>query len=235
MVEQPVALITGTSRGIGNHLAHFLVERGYFVVGCSRGANDTSPAKSYVHHSVDLGTEEPVMELFKRIRTDVGRLDVVVNNAGVNPTLALTALTPYQAAQSAFQVNVLGTFLVCREAVKLMMRRKFGRIINVSSMAVRHEVAGDSIYTATKAAVTAFSRVLAKEVYSQGITCNVIAPSAIETELMSAIDPQALRDVLKRNAVPELGSVEDVSNAIAFLLQPESRTVTGQVIYLGGV
>lgn len=235
MAELAVALITGTSRGIGAHLARDFVQHGYTVVGCSRGPAPDVPKERYRHITADLGDEASVLEMFKQIRSEFGRLDVAVNNAAINPALSLTAMTPYKSAEAAFQVNVLGTFLVCREAAKLMMRHKSGRIINMSSMAVRHEVSGEAVYTATKAAVNAFTRVLAKELYPLGITCNVVAPSAIETELMSAIDPAALREVLKRNAVPDLGTFEDVSNTIRFLLQPESRAVTGQIIYLGGV
>jgi 3-oxoacyl-[acyl-carrier protein] reductase len=102
-------------------------------------------------------------------------------------------------------------------------------------MAAFHHVAGEAAYTASKAAVTAFSRVFAKEIHGHGITCNVLAPAAIPTALSAAVDTNALLDVLKRNAIPEMGSVTDVSNATDWLIRPESHAVTGQVIYLGGV
>jgi 3-oxoacyl-[acyl-carrier protein] reductase len=234
MSEPPVVLITGTSRGIGNHLARHFLDGGSRVVGCSRGDFPDLEHERYAHRVVDVRSEPDVVELFGFIRTTYGRLDVAINNAALNPTLSLVALTPATAATDTLAANVLGPFLVCREAVKLMARRKFGRIVNLGSMATRHEVRGEALYTASKAALNAFTRVLAKEVAAQGITCNVVAPSAVETELSAAVDRDALREVLARNAIPELGSEADVAAAIDWLIKPESSAVTGQIVYLGG-
>lgn len=233
MSEQTIVLITGTSRGIGNHLARYFVERGCFVVGCSRSEYTELDHERYSHHVIDVSSEADVVRLFRSIRSSHGRLDAAINNAALNPTLSLVALTAATAATQALNVNVLGPFLVCREAVKLMMRRKFGRIINLGSMATRHEVQGEALYTASKAAVNALTRVLAKEVAAHGITCNVVAPAAVETNLASAVDPAKLKDVLARNAICELGSPADVSTIIEWLIRPESSAVTGQIIYLG--
>jgi 3-oxoacyl-[acyl-carrier protein] reductase len=159
---------------------------------------------------------------------------VLINSAAVKPASAVALLTPQASAAQAMSVNVLGTFLLCREGAKLMMRRRWGRIVNLGSMAVRHEFVGESIYTATKAAVCSFSRVLAKELYPHGITCNVVAPSVVPTEMVSAIQAGALREMLARNAVPEPGRFEDISATIDWLIRPESQAVTAQIIYLGG-
>jgi 3-oxoacyl-[acyl-carrier protein] reductase len=234
MLEQAVVLITGTSRGIGNHLARHLLDRGWAVIGCSRAEYSQIEHERYEHHVVDVGSETAVVELFRSIRENHGRLDAAINNAAINPTLSLVALTPASAAASAFEANVLGPFLVCREAVKLMMRGTHGRIVNLGSMATRHEVAGEAVYTATKAALNAFTRVLAKEVAAYGITCNVVAPAAVESELSNAVDPEKLREVLARNALPERGSAADVASTVEWLLQPEASGITGQIIYLGG-
>jgi 3-oxoacyl-[acyl-carrier protein] reductase len=125
--------------------------------------------------------------------------------------------------------------MFCREAIKIMGRNKFGRIINLGSMATRHEVAGEALYTSTKASINAFTRVLSKEVFNLGITVNVLAPSVIETDLSKAINKGALMDVLKRNAIKQYGNLIDVSNTIDYLIREESNSVTGQLIYLGGV
>jgi 3-oxoacyl-[acyl-carrier protein] reductase len=212
---------------------HFL-ERGHAVVGCSRGEYSGIEHERYTHHTVDLSVEADVVELFRTIRSAHGRLDAAVNNAALNPALSLLSLTPASAALETLGVNVLGPFLVCREAVKLMMRRNFGRIVNIGSMATRHEVRGEALYTASKAALNALTRVLAKEVAANGITCNVVAPSAVETGLAAAVDPAKLREVLSRNALHEPGSAEDVATTVEWLLRPESSAITGQVIYLGG-
>jgi len=107
-------------------------------------------------------------------------------------------------------------------------------VVNFSSMAVRHEVRGEAIYAATKAAIITMTRILAKEVYPYGVTCNVVAPAAIDTDLMRGVDAEALSQVLERNAIPTSGKMADVSNAIDFLLKEESRAITGQTIFLGG-
>lgn len=234
MPEQPVVLITGTSRGIGNHLARHFLEGGAQVVGCSRADYPELDNEHYAHRVVDVRSEPEVVELFRFIRATYGRLDVAINNAALNPALSLVALTPAAAAADTLAANVLGPFLVCREAVKLMARRKFGRIVNLGSMATRHEVQGEALYTASKAALNAFTRVLAKEVAAQGITCNVVAPAAVETELSAEVDRAKLQEVLARNAIPEFGSEADVATAIEWLIKPESAAVTGQIVYLGG-
>lgn len=229
-----VVLITGTSRGIGRHLAEHFVGRGWDVVGCSRSAAPDLDGERYTHVTADVASEEDVAALFATIRERHGRLDVAINNAAVNPALSLLALTPAAAARQALDTNVLGTFLVCREAVRLMLRHRSGRIVNLGSMATRHEVPGEALYTASKAAIVALTRVLAKEVASQGITCNVLAPAAVETGLMEAVDPAKLQEVLDRNAITSVGSADDVVQAIEWLIAPGSAAVTGQVVYLGG-
>lgn len=234
MAERRVALITGSSRGIGRHLVQHLVARNFEVVGCSRSAVESMEAANHTHVVADVGLEEDIAKLFRAIRTKYGRLDIVINNAAVNPAIGLSMLTTRSAATETLMTNVLGTFSVSREAAKLMMRGKWGRIINFSSMAARHEVAGEAIYSASKAAIQTLTRVMAKEFYRYGITCNAIAPAAIETDMMNAVPRDALREILARNAIPEMGRLEDVSNAVDWLIQPESQAVTGQVIFLGG-
>jgi len=130
---------------------------------------------------------------------------------------------------------LLGTFLMSREAVKIMMKKSFGRIINFGSMAVKHEIKGEAIYTASKAAIVSFTSVLAKEVYNYGITCNVISPSAIDTDLIKSLNIKSLDEVLNRNAITDLGKLIDVTNTIDWLIKSESNAITGQNIYLGGV
>jgi 3-oxoacyl-[acyl-carrier protein] reductase len=232
--SEKIVLITGTSRGIGLFLSEYYLERGMIVLGCSRGKPSINHAK-YHHFSIDMKDDIAVLTMFRKIRQEFRRLDYLINNAAVNPTISNLALIPEKTISEVFKVNVTAPILISREALKIMMRAKFGRIINIGSMAVVHEVAGESLYTASKSALTSFSRVLAKEVYKMGITVNVISPSAIPTELSEKIDQEALIEVLKRNAIPHYGLMEDVSNSIDMLLRSESSAITGQVIYLGGV
>lgn len=232
--NRPVILITGVSRGIGRHLAEHYLRREFKVVGCSRGAVNNLADSNFTHFQTDITQEKEVVSLFGKIREKFGRVDVAINNAAVNPKISLTLMTSMATAATTLHTNVLGTFAVSREAAKLMMRRKQGRIVNLSSMAAKHEVIGEAIYTASKAAVHSLTRVMAKEFYKYGITCNVVAPSAINTDMMNAVQSQALHEVLSRNAIPEIGTFADVSRTIDWLIQPENQHVTGQIIYLGG-
>jgi len=227
-------LITGSRKGIGKYLAEYYSDKGFYVFGCSREPIDYL-LPNYTHYICDITKEKQVKEMLRDIKKTTGHIDILVNNAGVNLTLQPTMLVSYQKALKTVEVNLLGTFLMCREVAKLMVKNSFGRIINFSSMAVKLEVEGEAIYTASKAAIISFTRVLAKEVYPFGITCNVVSPSAIETDLMSEIDENALNKVLSRNAVKTKGKMEDVSNTIDWLIKPDSVAITGQVIYLGGV
>lgn len=232
--SKPVVLITGASRGIGRFLVEDFVQKGFEVVGCSRGGEATFTAPNYTYVKADITVEQEVVGLFSHIRKHFGRLDVAINNAAVNPTISLTMMTSLSSAMTTLQTNVLGTFVVSREAAKLMMRHKFGRIINFSSMAAKHEVVGEAIYSASKSAVHSMTRVMAKEFYQYGITCNVVAPSAVQTDMMNAVQKEALQDVLKRNAIPSVGDFQDISNTIDWLIRKESHAITGQIIYLGG-
>ena len=230
----PVMLITGTSRGIGKYLTDYYLSKGFRVIGCSRSPCATIN-KNYQHIIADLSKEEEIINIFRIIRNEYKKLDYLINNAAINPAILNVAFLPYQTIQNIFRINVFALIMFCREAIKIMGRNKFGRIVNMGSMATRHEVAGEALYTATKASVNAFTKVLSKEVSDLGITVNVLAPSAIETDLSKAINQDALRDILNRNAIKRYGNLIDVSNSIDYLIKNESQSVTGQIIYLGGV
>ena len=228
-------LISGTSKGIGRYLAeYYSKDPGNTVFGCSR-SDAGFDSNNYTHFKLDISQPKDVSEMFSTIRRSHGSIDVLINNAGINITPSPFMLVPPEKMREVFDVNFFAAVNMCRESVKLMMSGSFGRIINIGSMAVKHEVEGETIYTASKSALTSFTRVLAKEVFKMGITCNMVSPSAIETDLSENINKEALQEVLNRNAINEYGIMEDVSNTIDWLILPTSGSVTGQVIYLGGV
>jgi len=234
MIDKPVMIITGTRKGIGKYLAEYYSEKGFIVIGCSRGDIDFS-LNNYQHYCLDVSDEASVKKMFNEIRKKYGRLDILINNAGVNYALSPILLVPFESALKTIKINFLGTFIFTREAVKIMKANSFGRIINFGSMALKHEVKGEAIYTASKAAIVSFTRVVAKEVYSYGITCNVISPSAVDTDLMKNVNSDALKEVLSRNAIADVGNFEDINNIIDLLIKPESYAITGQTVFLGGV
>jgi 3-oxoacyl-[acyl-carrier protein] reductase len=228
----PVTLITGTSRGIGRHLAEHYVERGHLVVGCSRSSSEWS-AEGYHHLQADIRNEAEVLALFRELRSTHRRLDHLINNAGV-ASMNHVLTTPISTVRSIFDVNVISAFLFAREAAKLMMRRRFGRIVNLTSVAVPLNLEGEAAYAASKSALEGLTRVMAKDLGSFGITVNAVGPGPIETRLIRGVPKDRLDALLKRLAIPEFGTAADVANAVDFFLLPASRLVTGQVLYLGG-
>jgi 3-oxoacyl-[acyl-carrier protein] reductase len=230
--EEQVVLITGARTGIGRHLAEFFVGRGARVIGVSRGAAEWS-LSGYEHHTADVADERAVATVVQQIGRSHGRLDVAVNNAGI-ASMNHALLTPAATVERIFATNVVGTFVVSREAAKLMRRAKRGRIVNVSTVAVPMCIEGEAAYAASKSAVETLTRVLAREFAPFNITCNAVGPTPIETDLIARVPKQKIQSLVDRLAVKRLGRFEDVANVVEFFARPESDYVTGQVVYLGG-
>ncbi len=233
MMDPQITLITGTRKGIGKYLVEHYITRGHLVVGCSREVPDWT-IQGYKHYEADVSDEKAVLQIFSGIRKEYGRLDNLINNAGI-ASMNHTILTPLSSVHSVLNTNVVGTFLFCREAAKLMQKNKYGRIVNFATVATPLKLEGEALYAASKAAVVTLTQILAREFADLGITVNAVGPTPIKTDLIRGV-PQAKIDLLlSRQAIREYGTFEDVSNVIDFYLMPESRFVTGQVIYLGGV
>ena len=228
-----MVLITGTRTGIGRALAEHLLARGDHVYGCSRGeASIDHPA--YRHHRLDAADETAVKQLMAAIQKDHARLDALVNNAGI-ASMNHALLTPISTVERVLRTNVTATYLCCREAAKLMQRRKAGRIVNLSTVAVPLKLEGEAIYAASKAAVETLTRVLARELAPLGITVNAVGPGPIDTDLTRSVPAEKLDRVTAQQALHRRATFADVANVVDFFLQAESGMVTGQVLYLGGV
>lgn len=233
MSERQVAVVTGARKGIGKHLAHHFASQGYATVGCSRTEVDWE-LDGYEHFAVDVTDELQVRDMMRTVEKSYGRLDVLVNNAGA-ASMNHSLLTPLSTARGLMETNFLGTFLACREAARLMKRNGYGRIVNLGSVAVPMRIEGESVYAASKSAVVAYSQVLARELAPFGITCNVVAPGPIETDLIRGVPPEKIEKILQAQAVKRPGTFEDVANVVDFFVSRRSGFVTGQVIYLGGL
>ena len=233
MDNLPVMIITGTSRGIGRHLARYYCEKGYLVVGFSRSDVDLSMA-TYRHFTVSVSDEAGVKKAFKTIRRDFGRLDVLVNNAGI-AAMNHSLLTPMETLDAIYQTNVKGAFLLSREAAKLMKKNSFGRIINFSSVAVPLKLAGEAAYASSKAAVVNLTQILAKELAEFDITVNAIGPTPVKTDLIKGVSEEKIAALLNQQAIHRLGEFQDITNVIDFFIRSSSDFITGQTLYLGGV
>jgi len=233
-VDDAVTLITGTRKGIGRHLAERYAAQGWHVVGVSRGKADWKLA-GYEHHELDVADEKAVKQLFLGVRKAHGRLDALINNAGI-ASMNHMLLTPLSTMQSIFATNVFGTFLFCREAARLMSSAKVkGRIVNFATVATPLKLEGEAAYAASKAAVVSLTEVLARELAPLSITVNAVGPTPIETDLIRSVPKAKMDALIARQAVPRMGTMDDVRNVIDFFLREESDFITGQVVYLGGV
>jgi 3-oxoacyl-[acyl-carrier protein] reductase len=224
-----IIAITGTSKGIGLGIAKFFISKGYIVAGCGR-----SPAESQIDNHdysiVDVRSEDQVRGWIRSIKRKYNRIDVLVCNAGLVKSALLMTVTPTSILDSFIDTHLKGTYFTCREASKVMIQQKEGRIINISSMAVPLHLEGTSAYTATKGAVTEMTKVMANELAPMGITCNIIGPSLVKTEATKEFGDKWEEKLLEKQTIKTPVTIEEVCNIISFFIAPESRCITGQVI-----
>ena len=227
-------MITGTSRGLGAALAQSYLDSGEQVIGCSRGV-PTIFHPNYRHYSLDLSDENLIIKMVTDMRDMKLVPRLLVNNAA----LTLSQLSAYTSAQSVrdiINVNLVGTFLICREILKIMQRHRFGRIVNLSSVNVPLARAGSSIYNASKAGLVEMGNSLASECKTYDITVNSIGLSFVaETGMINESTQTAIDSVQRLLLKPKLLSTAEIVAAIDFFASRESRNITCQTLYFGGV
>ena len=228
-----VMVVTGTRKGIGKYLVEYYTQLGYQVIGCSRGEVDYD-VPGYEHFCLDVADEKAVQHMVRKIRKKYGKIDILLNNAGI-ASMNHILLTPLKTVEQIFSTNVYGTFLFCREVAKLMVARGYGRIVNFATVATPLNLEGESVYAASKAAVESLTRVMSREVASSNITVNALGSTPVATDLIKGVSDEKIDQLLGSQAIRRLGTFEDISNALDFFIRPESDFITGQVIYLGGV
>ena len=236
--ERKVALVTGASRGIGTAIAAQLAADGLFVVGTATTVVGAAAIAENLGDDGDgiemrVDDDASVEEGVKDIQERFGAPLVLVNNAGVTRDNLLLRMTPEQWS-GVLDTNLTGAYRLCRALLRGMMRARWGRIVNLSSVVARMGNAGQANYAATKAGIEALTRSLAQEVGSRGITVNAVAPGFIDTDMTRELTDEQRQAMVTRTALGRMGSVDDVADAVSFLAGDAAAYITGETLHVNG-
>ena len=240
-LDGKTALVTGASQGIGEAIARRLAAQGARVIVAARSmdklerlAADLSDTGAEVYAlELDLADAEGVGERLKALPAPFGETDILINNAGITAD-NIFARMKLEQWERVLQVNLTGAFAVSRALCRGMMRRRWGRIISISSVVGLMGNAGQANYAAAKAGLVGFSKALAREVAPRNITVNVVAPGFIETAMTDQIPEKNREALLEAIPLGRLGAVDDISAATAFLASEEAAYITGHVLNVSG-
>lgn len=242
MSTKRIIIVTGASRGIGRAVAVGLAGAGCEIVvnynSSPDGAKETAALveqKGGTAHLMQFNVSDPnsVKEAFKEILNAHGRIDVLVNNAGIARDNLLALMKPAEW-DAVMDTNLKGAFLCSQAVIKPMMRQRYGRIVSITSVVGVIGNAGQCNYSAAKAGIIGFTRSLAREIVSRNITVNAVAPGFIETDMTLALPEKAREILLTQIPAARYGTPEDVAAAVAFLASDAAGYITGQVIHVNG-
>ena len=242
MLKDKVALVTGASRGIGKAIAIHLAANGAKVaVNYSSSESSAIEVAEIIKKNggtaeifkARVNVESEVEEMFTAIEKSLGVVDILVNNAGITKDNLLMRMKT-EEWDAVIDVNLKGTFLCTRRAVKGMMKNRYGKIINISSVVGFAGNAGQFNYSATKAGVIGMTKSAALELASRGIRVNAVAPGFIETDMTASLTDEVKAAYLEKIPLKALGKPEDIANAVAYLASPLSDYMTGQTLHLNG-
>jgi 3-oxoacyl-[acyl-carrier protein] reductase len=232
-------IVTGGSRGLGLAIVRKIVCEGYHAIAVARQMNDslartieeTERSNPGALHFVpfDLGEVQQIPELAKTLRKDFGAIYGLVNNAALGSEGAL-ALMHNSQIERVIRVNTLAPIVLTKYVVRRMMADGGGRIVNVASIVAATGYSGLSVYSATKASLIGFTRSLAREVGRAGVNVNAVAPGFLDTEMTQGLDGERREQIARRSALRRLPAVEDVADAVEFLLGPRAKSITGTVL-----
>lgn len=235
------AFITGASRGIGKAVALNLSQAGYRVVLAARAMDKLEEVASAIKADgreayaveLDLASADSIKNAFAKASKEFGKIEILVNNAGVTKD-GLAIRMKLEDFESVIRTNLTGAFLCCQQVLMPMMKERWGRIINISSIVGETGNPGQANYVSSKAGLIGLTKTLAQEMASRNITVNAVAPGFIDTD-MTAVLPAEVKDaMLKRIPLARLGSAEDIAAAVRFLASEEAGYITGHVLDVNG-
>jgi 3-oxoacyl-[acyl-carrier protein] reductase len=239
VLDGQIALVTGGSRGIGRVIAERLATDGARVALTSRSEESAAavaaglPGDGHLGAACDVADPASVDALIKQVEGELGPIDVVVNNAGITADNILVRLDD-DAWDRVLDTNLKGTFHVVRAVARPMMKRRNGRIINITSVVGLTGNRGQVNYAASKAGLVGLTKSVAKELASRNVLCNAVAPGFIETDMTAELTEGARESLLSQVALGRLGAPEDVAGVVAFLAGPDAAYITGQVLVVDG-
>ena len=240
-MSRRTALITGASRGIGKACALSIAAAGYRVVLAARSQSKLeevaeevrSPGGEAFVVEMDLANSASIAEAFKKTAQEFGRIDILVNNAGI--TKDGLALRMKQADwESVLTTNLSGSFYAIQQVLPGMMRERWGRIVNISSVVGESGNPGQVNYAASKAGLLGLTKALAKEVGSRNVTVNAVAPGFIETDMTHVLPPELQQKMIVETPLKRMGIPQDVASAVKFLISDDAAFITGHVLDVNG-
>ncbi|HXG33975.1 MAG TPA: 3-oxoacyl-[acyl-carrier-protein] reductase [Bryobacteraceae bacterium] len=240
-METRTALITGASRGIGRATALRLAQNGWNIVATSRKIEFDDAARSEIARAaqralfinMDMASLDSIRAGFTRALGEFGRIDVLVNNAGITRDGLALRMKP-EEWQSVLEVNLNGAFYAIQQALPGMVRQRWGRIINITSVVGLTGNVGQANYVSAKAGLIGLTKALARELAGRNITVNAVAPGFIETEMTAGLPQEVKERMLAAIALGRFGKPEDVAGAVAFLASEEAGYITGHVLNVNG-
>ncbi|MGR5093140.1 3-oxoacyl-ACP reductase FabG [Vibrio maritimus] len=237
-LEGKIALVTGASRGIGRSIAELLVERGATVIGTATSDNGAAAISEYLGENgkglaLNVTDTDSIEAVLKQINDEFGAIDILVNNAGITRDNLLMRMKDDEWTD-IMDTNLTSIFRLSKAVLRGMMKKRQGRIINVGSVVGTMGNAGQTNYAAAKAGVIGFTKSMAREVASRGVTVNTVAPGFIETDMTKALNDEQRAATLANVPAGRLGDPREIASAVAFLASPEAAYITGETLHVNG-